>query len=238
MADTVHVAVAANFRATETRLAQRFRATTGHRVVASTGSTGQLYAQIVHGAPFEVFLAADTLRPARLVESGHALRGSTFTYALGSLVLCSTTEIDSGDGAEMLRSGRFRRLAIAHPETAPYGRAALETLRRLGLEDAMAGRLVRGENVTQAMHFVTSGAADLGLVARALVSRVPATRIWQVPGDLHGPIRQDAVLLSTAAVRPAARDYLDFLVSAEGRALIASAGYDLPPPATRPERRP
>ncbi|MAE70998.1 MAG: molybdate ABC transporter substrate-binding protein [Gemmatimonadetes bacterium] len=227
-ADTVHVAVAANFRSTQERLARGFEAKTGHSLVASSGSTGKLYAQIVNGAPFELFLAADEERPAQLVEHGFAVRGTAFTYALGSLVLYSAKGIDLIDGPTALREGRFQRLAIANPEAAPYGRAAIETIRHFGLAEALSSKIVRGENVAQAFQFVSSGSADFAFVPASMVRDVGSKRVWPVPFELYSPIRQNGVLLEVGAQKSAARDYLRFLAGNEGRTLIAEEGYGLP----------
>lgn len=232
--DTVRVAVAANFAGAHERLTARFRQTSGIAVRTSIGSTGQLYAQIRNGAPFDVFLAADTARPARLAVDGHAVADSRFTYARGQLVfyLHGTEGARGPDrpaSAERLAEAITRDpeapVAIANPETAPYGAAAVETLARLGLTDRVQDRLVRAENVAQAFSFVASGAASSGFVALSQVQDRAGTRFWVVPDALHTPIRQDAVLLTNAADDEAARRYIAFLRSEEARRLIESWGY-------------
>ncbi len=225
-ADEVRVAVAANFRAPAAVLARRFEAATEHRVVLSVGSTGSLYAQVRNGAPFDLLLAADSRRPARLEAEGRAVE--RFTYARGRLALVGSALGDAPDGEEALRAGRFEHLAVANPETAPYGAAAREALRRLGLWEALEPRVVYGESVAQAYQFVRSGGAELGLVAWAQAVSEGAESAWLVPAELHPPIRQDAVLLSE---RPAARAFFELLQTAEGRAVIEAAGYGLDPAA-------
>ncbi len=221
----VSVAVAANFTRPAEELGAAFTARTGDRVVFSFGATGGLYAQISQGAPFEVLLAADAVRPALAVSEGLGVPGSVFTYAVGRLALYGP-QADLGDGAAVLRAGAFRYLAIAQPKSAPYGAAALETLAALGLIEALTPKLVTGESISQTLQFVDSGNAELGFVALSQVIDKPATQVWRVPGALYQPIAQDAVLLETGADNPVAQAFLDFLKSAEGKAIIARYGYE------------
>ncbi len=223
-ADGVTVAVASNFRETAQVLAAEFERRSGHRVRLAFGSTGRHYAQIVHGAPFAVFLAADDERPARLEREGRAVAGSRFTYALGRLVLWSPRPGRVDGAGRVLEEGGFRRLALANPRLAPYGRAAREVLRRRGLWRRLRPRLVMGENVAQALQFVHSGNAGLGFVALAQVRDAGGSR-WEVPAQEYTPIRQQAVLLEE---RPAARGFLEFLRSPAGRDIIRAHGYHLP----------
>jgi molybdate transport system substrate-binding protein len=226
-APTVRIAVASSFSGVLDELAQEFEAASGIRVVASAGATGKLEAQIRHGAPFELLLAADAVRPARLEADGHAVAGTRFCYARGRLALRGQG-VAVGDGAALLRGGRFTRLAIANPETAPYGAAALAVLRALRIDRAVETKLVIAESATQALLFVRSGGAELGFVPLALVRREPATRHWLVPEDLHAPIDQEAVLLRDGAASAEARAFLTFLRSADARRVIESHGYTVP----------
>ncbi|ANM32285.1 hypothetical protein ABI59_15360 [Acidobacteria bacterium Mor1] len=241
-AGEVRVAVASNFSGALEQLRDDFETRSGHRLTLVTGSTGKLYAQIRHGAPYDVLLAADAARPERLEQDGLAVDGSRFTYALGRLVLWyrsgAPTDSGTGDqqGSAWLEAGRFRKLAIAHPELAPYGRAAEETMQSLGVLESLRPRLVRGENIAQAYALVASGNAELGFVAQAQLgqgdgglgrSGAGGTR-WPVPAALHQPIRQDAVLLKRATDAEAAAAFLVFLRSEEARSRIAALGYDLP----------
>jgi molybdate transport system substrate-binding protein len=221
---TVHVAVASNFAEAHDYIAAAFEAATGHSVLTSLGSTGQLYAQIRNGAPFDVFLAADEARPARLVADGEAIADSRFTYALGRLVLYGPS-LDSvrAHGVD-LRDERNRRVAIANPKLAPYGRAAAQTIERLGLTERLASRLVQGENIAQTFQFVASGNADAGLVAAAQVKGEKAT--WIVPERYHTPLAQDAVLLARGAKNDTAHAFLAFLKSEPARQRIRSHGYE------------
>lgn len=224
--DPVMVAVAANFHPVQEVLARRFEEISGHRVVSSVGATGQLYAQIVSGAPFDVLLAADAERPRLLEEEGLAVPGSRFTYARGRLALFGPGLDSVRSGGADLRSGRLQRLAIANPRTAPYGAAAEEVLTSLGVAEALRDRIVRGESIGQTYQFVRSGGAELGLVALSQVIEEPERSFWRVPADLHGPILQDAVLLGRAAESPAARAYLSFLRGEEARRIIERFGYE------------
>jgi len=168
-AGEVHVAVAANFAAPMARIAQSFTAATGHVVKLSSGATGKFYSQIVAGAPFELLLAADDTTPRRLVEEGHAVGSSRFTYATGRLVLWSAMPGFVDAQGAVLASGRFSHLAVASPKVAPYGRAAMEVLRARGLADTLAPKLVTGESIAQAFQFVATGNAELGFVALSQV---------------------------------------------------------------------
>jgi molybdate transport system substrate-binding protein len=227
-ADEIRVAVASNFRQALAAAAARFDEDSGHEVVLIPGSTGKHYAQIRNGAPFDAFFAADVERPRRLEEEGRCVAGSRFTYAVGQLVLWSP---DAGmvdpEGA-VLRSDRFRHLAIANPDLAPYGAAARAVLQALGLWDALAPKLVRGENIGQTFQFVISGNAELGFVARAQLEAPgyeAAGSAWQPPRELYPPIEQQAVLLKDS---PAGRAFMAFMQGEEARAIVRAYGYDSP----------
>lgn len=221
------IAVAANFTGPARALGDQFARATGHTAAFSFGATGQLYAQISQGAPFDVFLAADAARPVRAIEEGLAVPGSRFTYATGRLVLYSADPVRV-HGVETLR-GDFRRLAIANPATAPYGAAALEALDALGLRAAVAGKIVQGANIAQTYQFVATGNADFGFVALAQVIDRGGGSRWLVPEGLHRPIAQDAVLLGHGADNPAARAFLDYLRGPQARATIEKFGYGTGP---------
>nr|WP_253946171.1 molybdate ABC transporter substrate-binding protein [Niveibacterium sp. COAC-50] len=227
-ADEVKVAVAANFSAPMQKIAADFEKATGHKAVLSTGATGAFYAQIKNGAPFEVFLAADDETPAKLESEGLGVKGSRFTYAIGKLVLWSTKPGFVDPQGEVLKKGGFEKLALANPKTAPYGLAAVEALKKLGLAEAVQPKLVQGETITQTYQFVASGNAELGFVALSLVWKDGAIAngsAWVVPADLYSPIRQDAVLLSKGASQPAAQALLQYLRSDAARAVIRAYGY-------------
>ena len=228
VAGQVRVAVAANFLTPAQDLASAFKSRTGDTVVLSPGSSGQLYVQIAHGAPHEVFLSADADQPARAETNGLSVKGARFTYATGRLVLYSNRSGLVMDKGAILGAGNFNKLAIADPATAPYGRAAIETLRKAGLYDQVSPKLVTGVSITQAFQFVETGAADLGFVALSQVIRKPGGSRWLVPASQHAPIAQQAVLLKRGDSNPAARRFLAFLKSREARAIISSYGYQVP----------
>lgn len=227
-AEEVMVAVAANFAAPLRHIAEGYSAATGHTLKLASGATGKFYSQVRAGAPFQVLIAADDETPRKLVDEGHAVRGSAFTYARGRLALWSAQPGLVDDQGAVLAAGRFKHLAIASPKVAPYGRAAIEVLKARGLADALAPRFVTGESVAQAYQFVLSGNAELGFVAMSQVA-VPGQPVrgsyWQVPASLHGEIRQDAVLLKAGAKSEAARALLAYLKSAPAQAVIQSYGY-------------
>ncbi len=223
-AETVTVAVAANFTAVAEELAERFEAESGHEVVLSFGSTGQLFAQISQGAPFGVFLAADTERPERAIADGFAVEGTFFVYAEGRLALYGLGR-DLSDGRAAL-AGDFQKLGIADPAAAPYGKAAIETLGALGLFETVEPRLVQGESISQALQFVESGNAELGFVAMSQV--LGKADIWAVPAALHQPISQGAVLLQAGEGNAAAEGFLAFLQTDVAVGVIEAAGYSVP----------
>jgi molybdate transport system substrate-binding protein len=227
-ADVVHVAVATNFAATCRQLADAFTSASQHEVLLSEGSTGKLAAQIANGAPFEVFLAADAERPTKLEADHHAVAGTRFSYALGRLVLWSARDGFVRDET-VLRGDDFAHLAIANPDLAPYGAAAREALQHLGVWERVLPKLVRGEDVGQTFHFVSTGNAELGLIALSQLGDAGGSR-WLVPSNLHAPIEQQAVLLVAGQNDPAAKAFLAFLSSATARGLIERAGYGVPLP--------
>jgi molybdate transport system substrate-binding protein len=228
-AESAHVAVAANFAGTARVLAEQFAGQSGHRLKLSSGSTGKFYAQIKNGAPFDVFLSADEATPLRLESEKLAVAGSRFTYAVGRLVLWSAQRGLVDERGEVLRQGRFNRLAIANPKLAPYGAAAQETLEKLGLWGELRPKLAQGENIAQTLQFISSGNAELGFVALSQIrdaGKPTSGSHWLVPASLHAPLRQDAVLLARAERNPAAQGFLEYLRTAPARDLIRAYGYE------------
>ena len=220
----VSAAVAANFTKPAEEIGAAFTAKTGDTVTFSFGATGALYTQISQGAPFEVFFAADDKRTATAVEDGFAVGGTEFTYAVGKVVLYSPL-IDVTDGAEVLRGGAFRHIAIADPATAPYGAAAMAVLERLGVSEAVTPKIVTGENTSQTLQFVESGSAELGFVALSQVIGQPDARIWRVPQEDYPAIRQNAVLLKAGEANEAAKAFLDYVKGPDAVKVIEAAGY-------------
>ncbi|WP_153117644.1 molybdate ABC transporter substrate-binding protein [Rhodocyclus tenuis] len=229
LADEVSVAVAANFTAPMQKIAPDFEKDTGHKLVASYGSTGKFYAQIKNGAPFEVLLAADDETPTRLVKENAALAGSQFTYAIGKLVLWSPkSAIVDGEGA-VLKKGGFDHISLANPKLAPYGAAAVEAMKALGVYDSLQPKFVTGENISQAHQFVASGNALLGFVALSQVIKDGKIEgsAWLVPEKLYSPIRQDAVILEKGKGKAAAEALVKYLKGDKAKAVIKSYGYAL-----------
>lgn len=227
-ADSVTVAVASNFTRSATELAEQFEAETGIDVRLSTGSTGKLYAQILNGAPFDVFLAADAERPMRLEQSGRIVAGARTTYAKGALVLWSRS---AHDCRSVLSDERSGRIALANPETAPYGRAAVEYLTAAGHWGSVSTRAVYGENINQTLQFVATGNAVLGLVAKSQMGapQLPdAACTWEVPAASHADLEQQAVLLVQAKDNDGARRFFEFLGSETAHEIIARHGYEVP----------
>ena len=233
---SLRVAVATNFRDTFDTLVQRYQAESSLRVEVAYAATGILYAQIVNGAPFDVFLAADRLRPEQLETRGDGVSGSRVTYAFGQLALW-VPGADRAPGEDWLRSYRGR-LAIANPELAPYGVAARAVV-ELFNPALLDGGLVLGSSVTQATHFVASGGVAAGLLAFPTLRDRPSNELWRIPEDYYPAIEQQAIAL-TGPRQHAGRAFVDFLTSNAARKVITAAGYRVPArvPARVPERVP
>ena len=230
VAAELRIAVATNFSRTATLLAKQFEQQTGHTVRLAFGSTGKHYAQIKHGAPFDVFFAADERRPALLEKEGIGIAGSRFTYAQGQLLLWSPDEKLIDTNADVLATGNFRKLAIANPKLAPYGFAAREILQARGLWKKLRPRLVRGENIGQTFQFVRTGNAQLGFVATAQIFSADKKvngSYWAPPQSLYTPIIQQAVLIKDT---PLARGFIQFIKSETSRSVIQANGYLTPNP--------
>lgn len=226
-ADKIAVAVASNFKDTLNSLASIFEAETGHIIQISAASTGKHYAQITHGAPFELFFSADDQRPLLLEQGGSGVPGTRFVYASGRLTFWSPAKSGTDCRGE-LAVGNFGRIAIANPATAPYGIASRQVLEALGLTEIYAGRIVMGENISQAMHFVDSHAANGGFVATSqwLVNpRREEGCNWEPDATLFEPIRQEAQLLKRGESSAAARAFLEFVRTPAAKAVIREQGY-------------
>jgi molybdate transport system substrate-binding protein len=228
LAAQTQLAVAANFTEPAKEIASAFKAATGHTAVLSFGSSGQFYAQMAHGAPYDVFLSADADRPKKAEQDGLAVAGSRFTYAVGRLALYSKTPgLVDGAGAVLGRPGAFHKVAIADPTAAPYGVAAVQTMQKLGVYGALKPKIVTGSSITQAFQFVDTGAAELGFVALSQVAGVTGGSRWVVPAADHAPIDQQAVLLYAGKDNPAAKAFLAFLKGPAAVAIIRKYGYEV-----------
>ncbi|NNE05887.1 MAG: molybdate ABC transporter substrate-binding protein [Xanthomonadales bacterium] len=225
MADRIRIAVASNFAPTLAVLAEQFEKSTGQEIQLIAGATGKHYAQIIRGAPFDAFFAADRERPERLEQQGFAVAGSRFSYAHGRLVLWGPAMNARQSAAEAIKDGQFRYLAMANPDLAPYGLAGRDVLMHLGSWETIRQQIVLGENIAQAFQFVHSGNADIGLVA---LSQVRSARLspasWiDIPPTWHTTIDQQAVLLDVSA-----QVFMDYVRSEPARVIILDQGYELP----------
>jgi molybdate transport system substrate-binding protein len=226
--DELRLAVASNFAPAMKEIASRFTLQSGQPVVVIAGSTGKHYAQITHGAPYDIFFAADSVRPARLADAGVGVENSLYTYALGRLVLWSKKENLIDPAGTIPADKNFRHIAIANPKLAPYGQAAKEVLQKLDRWDSIRSKLVRGENIAQTFQFVYSGNAELGFVARSQLLKSAGSETgssWDVPDHMHTPIQQQGILLVDSED---ARRFMDFMKSTQVREIILAYGYDLP----------
>jgi molybdate transport system substrate-binding protein len=229
-ATELKVAVAANFAQTLKEISIVFEKDTGHKLAITQGSTGKLYAQISQGAPFEVFLSADDETPEKLVTEGKAINGTRFTYAIGRLALWSPKPDLVDEGGQVLKTDKFRFLAIANARVAPYGRAAVQVMQKLGVLASIEPRVVQGESITQTFQFVSTGNAQLGFVALSQISengKIKSGSAWIVPENMHEQLRQDAVLLNPGKDSAAATALLNFLKSDKAKKIIAAHGYQL-----------
>ncbi|WP_445679476.1 molybdate ABC transporter substrate-binding protein [Radicibacter daui] len=228
-ADDITVAVAANFNEPLKALAPLFEKAEGHHITIVSGSSGQLVTQIGQGAPFDVFLSADQERPQKLEETDGGVKGTRFTYALGTLTLWSADAgLIGSDGAATLKDGKFLHIAIANPKLAPYGLAASQVMAKLGVAEALKDKIVTTENIGQTFTTVSTGNAELGFVALSSVMSPGAASKgsrWDPPADLYDPIKQDAILLTRAKDNAGARAFLTWLKGDEARKVIRSYGY-------------
>lgn len=229
LAKELRIAVASNFLLPLKALSKNFKESTGHKVVVISGSTGKLYAQIKQGAPFDILLAADSIRPELLEKEGIGVPGSRFTYAVGRLALWSAdSTLPLKNNLQVLNHKNFRYLAIANPKTAPYGKAAEQVLRKKGFWEQIQNRLVRGENISQTFQFVMTGNADIGFIALSQLRKNQGRGFsWIIPQEWHDPIRQQGILLKRAKTNKAARQFLNFIKSNRIQKQIQSYGYSL-----------
>jgi len=226
-AGQTYVAVAANFTPVAKEIADTFQKETGHRAILSFGSTGKLFTQIIHGAPFEVFLSADQKHTGLVVEKGFATPENNFTYATGHLVLYSADERLIDNNARVLKAASFRKIATANPKTSPYGKAAHEVLKNLNLLNSLQSKIVRGDNIAQTYQFVATGNAELGFVALSQIIQHDEGSRWIIPTDLYAPLKQDALLLKRSGNNGAAMAFYAFLKNSAATAIIERYGYTL-----------
>ncbi|NNM80860.1 MAG: molybdate ABC transporter substrate-binding protein [Gallionella sp.] len=231
-AETLTIAVAANVRYAYEELAAEFRKDTGIAVQCVSGSTGKIMSQVKNGAPYDVFISADSEAPEALFTDGFA-ETKPKVYAYGVLVLWTNKDLDLSKGLSLLVDAKVQKIAIANPKLAPYGRAAMQALASAKLDAAVKSKLVYGESIAQTTQFVDSGAADIGFVAKSVVvAPVMAGKgKWvELPRDSYEPIAQAVVVLKHSAESPSAnaRKFADYLFTPKARAILAKYGYTLP----------
>jgi molybdate transport system substrate-binding protein len=232
-AQPLSLAAASDLQVALPEIARQFESVSGHPVRLTFGSSGNFYSQIKNGAPFDVFLSADIEYPRALIKDGKADASSLYSYGVGRLVVWArhTSGVDLRRGIEVTTDAAVRRIAIANPAHAPYGRAAIEALTAAGLHDRVRAKLVLGENVSQAAQFVQSGNAQVGLLALSLAlspALEQAGSYALIPDTLHRPILQGAVMVTASRHTALARQFLDFLESEPAVALLQAAGFAKP----------
>ncbi len=226
-AGEINIAVAANFTDATRDIVAAFEKETGNTVKASFGSTGKLYTQIANGAPFQIFLAADSVRPPRAVKEGYGVDGSVFTYAIGKVVLWSPTDDLFSDGEAYLKEGKFDHIALANPKTAPYGLAGQQTMEHIGVWKDIKSKVVQGDSISQTFQFAASGNAEVGFVALSEVKAWKDSKgsQWVVPQEDYTPIQQQAVVLKSGADNDTAKAFISFLKGPEAQKIIEGYGY-------------
>ncbi len=234
-AEEITIAAAADLQFAFKELVPQYEKVSGHRVKVSFGSSGNFYAQIQHGAPFDLYFSADSIYPKKLEEAGFAVPGSLYQYAVGRIVLWTRHEsrLDLTQGFETLRQPAVKTIAVANPKHAPYGRAAVAAMKHYMIYDDVTNRLALGENVSQAAQFVESGAADIGILALSL-ALAPAMQAkgtyWEIPAQSHPPLEQTAVIVMSSKQQEQAQQFLEFVMSAPGQTIMTRYGFAVPEP--------
>lgn len=232
-AEEITIAAAADLHFAFKDLIPQFEQATGTQVKVSLGSSGNFFAQIQHGAPFDLYFSADISYPQKLEDAGLTVPGSLSRYAVGRIVLWTRHDspLDVAEGLQALRRPSIKKIAIANPTHAPYGRAAVAAMEHFNIYDKAKDRLVLGENVSQAAQFVESGAADIGIIALSL-ARAPAMKergtYWEIPADAHPPLEQGVVILASSRHKEAAKQFLTFIKSHRGQTVMKRYGFELP----------
>ena len=238
-AEPLVIAAASDLNFAFKEIIAEFEKTSGDKVKLSLGSSGNFFAQIQQGAPFDLYFSADIRYPQKLVESGYAVADSLYRYAIGRIVVWvpNQSSIHVERGLETLLDPHIRKIAIANPKHAPYGRAAVAAMEYAQVYDRVKDKLVLGENISQAAQFVESGAADVGIIALSLALAPPmqaAGHYWEIPADAHPPIEQGAVLLMGGKNQERAKAFLSFIQGAEGQAMMRRYGFSIPVDRAKP----
>jgi molybdate transport system substrate-binding protein len=234
-AQTLRIAAASDLQFALPDLAAQYEKQSGVKLAITYGSSGNFFAQIQNGAPFDLFLSADVSYPHNLVVAQLADVSSLEVYAVGQLVLWIPPDspLDPSGGLKILLDPRIQKIAIANPDYAPYGRAAVALLREAGLYDQLKLKLVFGENISQAAQFVQSGSAQAGLLAHSLTfsPAMKSGKFWTIPTDKYPPVEQAAVLLTASSNKEAAISFLAFLKTPAARETLERYGFFVPPAA-------
>ena len=235
VAEEITIAAAADLNFVFRELVAEYEKSTGDRVRLSLGSSGNFYAQIQNGAPFDLYFSADIAYPRKLEEAGLTVPGSLYPYAVGRIVLWAgkDSRLDLSKGLEILREPTIKKIAIANPKHAPYGRAAVAAMEHAQVYDRVKDKLVLGENISQAAQFVESGAADVGIIALSLALAPPmqaAGHYWEIPADSYPPLEQGAVILMGGKNQEGAKAFLSFIQGAQGQAMMKRYGFLAPSP--------
>ena len=235
VAEEVTIAAAADLNFVFRELVAEYEKSTGDRVRLSLGSSGNFYAQIQNGAPFDLYFSADIAYPRKLEEAGLTVPDSLYPYAVGRIVLWAgkDSRLDLSKGLEILREPTIKKIAIANPKHAPYGRAAVAAMEQAQVYDRVKDKLVLGENISQAAQFVESGAADVGIIALSLALAPPmqaAGHYWEIPADSYPPLEQGAVILMGGKNQEGAKAFLSFIQGAQGQAMMKHYGFLAPSP--------
>jgi len=233
VAEEITIAAASDLNFAFREIVADYEKTTGHHVRLSLGSSGNFFAQIQNGAPFDLYFSADIAYPRKLEEAGLTVPGSLYQYAVGRIVLWTGHEshIDVTKGFEALREPAVKKIAIANPKHAPYGRAAVAAMEYFKLYDQVKDKLILGENISQAAQFIESGACDIGIIALSLAI-APAMKskgtYWEVPAEAHPALEQGAVILKSSKQQESAKQFLEFIKGPQGQEIMKRYGFTLP----------
>lgn len=233
VAEEITIAAAADLNFAFREIVAEYEKTTGNHVRLSLGSSGNFYAQIQNGAPFDLFFSADIAYPRKLEEAGLTVPGSLYQYAVGRIVMWAGKDspIDLSKGLEILRGPTIKKIAIANPKHAPYGRAAVAAMEYFKVYDQVKDKLILGENISQAAQFIESGACDIGIIALSLAV-APAMKskgvYWEVPAEAHPPLDQGAVILKSSKQQESAKQFLAFIKGERGQEIMKRYGFTVP----------
>ena len=235
VAEEITIAAASDLNFAFKEIVAEYEKASGNHVKLTLGSSGNFFAQIQNGAPFDLYFSADIAYPRKLEEAGLTVPGSLFQYAVGRIVMWTGHEsrIDVTQGFEALRDPTVKKIAIANPKHAPYGRAAVAAMEYFKVYDQVKDKLILGENISQAAQFIESGACDVGIIALSLALAPPmqaAGHYWEIPADAYPPIEQGAVMLMGGKNQESAKAFLSFIQGADGQTMMKRYGFAVPSP--------